>query len=99
MWFLEMNPLPQRSQLKCILKSINLHVALQVVSEDEFLVTRSMTCHVFFNMAPGYESLATQSTLIWIPPSMTFHVSHWVVPGMDYPQGGSECVSLGGSMI
>ena len=45
--------------------------------------------HVYFNMVPGDESLATRSTLIWIPPSRTFHVSHRVVPDIDSRQHDS----------
>ena len=49
-------------------------------------------------MVPEDESFATQSTVIWILASMTCHVSHWVVPGMDSLQNEPSCVSLGGSM-
>ena len=42
-----------------------------------------------FNMILGDESLATQNTLIWIPPSMTFYVPLLVFPGTDSLQIGS----------
>ena len=32
-------------------------------------------------LAPGDESLATQSTVVWILPSMNLHVELYVVPG------------------
>ena len=56
------------------------------------------TCHVSIYMVPGDESFATQRPVKRILYSMTFHVSHWVVPGMDSLQHNSSCVSLVGSM-
>ena len=84
--------------------SINLHVQLQLVSEDELLGTQSawilialsITCHVSLYMALGDESSDKESTLII--PSMNFHVSYHVVLGMDSLQQDYSCASLAGSL-
>ena len=39
----------------------------------------SMTHHASLYRDSRDESFATQSTVIWILPSITFHVSHWLV--------------------
>ena len=41
----------------------------------------SMTLHVTLHLAPGDESLVTQSTVIWILPSMNLHVELYMVQG------------------
>ena len=53
-------------------------------------IVLSMTCNVSLYMIPGYESSATQSTVIWILSSMIVHVFHWVVPVMDSLQHDSS---------
>ena len=43
-----------------------------------------MTLHAFLHVVPGDEFLSTQSTDIWIVPSMTLHVVHHVMAEFEY---------------
>ena len=45
------------------------------------MIFPSKTLHVTLYLAPGYESLVTQSTVVLILPSMNLHVKLYVVPG------------------
>ena len=51
-----------------------------------------MNIQVSLSVVSGDEFIVTQSTGIWIVPSMSLHVSLYVVPQYEF-----LCVSLGGS--
>ena len=59
---------------------MTLHVSLYVVlGEQSDMDSPQLTLHVSIQVVPEFESIATQSTMVYNHPGMTCHVSIYVV--------------------
>ena len=59
---------------------MTLHVSLYVVlGEQSDIDSPQLTLHVSIQVVPEFESIATQSTMVYNHPGMTCHVSIYVV--------------------